>query len=62
MNKQFISEYSLYVASKLGQAHGRQSTGPAFLAAIKANPDAFRESIKLITKAYISEALSTLGN
>ncbi|RYZ76106.1 MAG: hypothetical protein EOP05_05990 [Proteobacteria bacterium] len=34
-NKQFIAEYAPYVASKLGQAHGSQKSGQAFLAKIR---------------------------
>ena len=61
-NKQFIAEYAPYVASKLGQAHGSQKSGQAFLAAVKQNPDTFRESVKVIAKDYLKLATETLGD
>jgi hypothetical protein len=60
-NKTFISLYAPYVASKLGQAHGAQKAGKELLAAIKKNPEAFKEAVKSVSKEYLKLAADTLG-
>lgn len=60
-NKQLLADYSLYVASKLGQAHGSQASGQKLLAEIQKNPDQFREAVKSLNKTYLQLALDTLG-
>ena len=51
----FVEDLSLFDANYLGQLHGRQAQGAAYLKSIKKDQDAFREAVKAVTKTYLDK-------